>query len=195
MNIKSIAVFCASSEGNNPIYMETAYSVGKFLAQNNIRLIYGGAGVGCMGAVAKGALDHNGEVIGVLPHFLNKREIAHLGLTELIQVESMHERKLKMSDLADACISLPGGYGTMEELFEIITWGQLGLHKKPSALLNVNGFYDALIQQLKRMNEDGLLQSKYLAMLLVENDIEKLHQKITNYEAPELMEWLKKDNT
>ncbi len=194
-NIKSIAVFCASAEGTKPVYMEMAYELGKQLAKAGIRLVYGGATVGCMGAVAKGALDHNGEVIGVLPHFLNKREIAHLNLTELIQVETMHERKLKMNELSDACLTIPGGFGTMEEFFEIITWGQLGLHRKPSAILNVNQFYNPLIEQLQLMNREGLLRDENLAMLIVSESIEDVLAQMDNYTPPMLEKWLREENT
>lgn len=188
--IKSIAVFCASSDGNSPIYQEKAYELGKTLAIKGYRLVYGGASVGCMGAVAKGAVDHGGNVIGVLPHFLAKREIAQNDLDDLIMVDSMHERKLKMNQLSDACISLPGGFGTMEEFFEMITWGQLGLHRKPSALLNVNGFYDHLIAQLKFMNEEELLKDKYLKMILIDDQIESLLEKIKRYRPPQVEKWL-----
>jgi uncharacterized protein (TIGR00730 family) len=194
-NMKSIAVFCASAEGTNPVYMETAYSLGKFMADNNIRLVYGGATVGCMGAVAKGALDAGGEVIGVLPKFLNKREIAHLELTELIQVESMHERKLLLNNLSDGCLTIPGGFGTMEEFFEIITWGQLGLHKKPSAILNVNGFYNPLIEQLNLMNREGLLRDENLAMLIVSERIEDVLSKMDNYTPPTIEKLLRENNS
>lgn len=188
--IKSIAVFCASSDGNSSIYLEKAYELGKTLATNGYRLVYGGASVGCMGAVARGAVDHGGKVIGVLPHFLAKREIAQNDLDDLIMVDSMHERKLKMNQLSDACISLPGGFGTMEEFFEMITWGQLGLHQKPSALLNVNGFYDHLIAQLKLMNEEELLKDKYLKMILIDDQIESLLQKMESYQPPQVEKWL-----
>lgn len=189
--MKSIAVFCASSEGNKNIYKEAAYSCGQKLAKNNIRLIYGGASVGLMGALADGALSAKGEVIGVLPHFLDRREIAHKGI-EMIRVKSMHERKLKMHELSDACLTLPGGFGTMEEFFEMITWAQLGLHEKPNAILNINGFYDPLIAQIDRMTEEGLLKVKYRNILLIDEDIDRLLKKMSNYKAPDVEEWLKK---
>ena len=193
--MKRIAVFCASSEGNNPIYMETAYAVGKIIAEKGYELVYGGASVGCMGAVAQGALDAKGKVIGVLPGFLNKREIAALNITELHMVESMHERKLKMNELCNATISLPGGFGTFEELFEMITWGQLALHRKPTTILNVNGYYDHLIKQLKHMVKEGLLKEKYADMLLVENTIEPLLVAIDNYQHPETEQWLTEETS
>src|SRR3954462_563328 len=163
--MKSITVFCGSSFGTEEIYKEQAVLLGQTLAKQNIKLIYGGANVGLMGAVADGVLNAGGEAIGVLPNFLRSKEIAHLGLTELILVESMHERKTKMSDLCEGVIALPGGFGTLEELFEMLTWAQLGLHKKPIAILNTNGFYDSLIELTKTMVEKGLLKDVNQKML------------------------------
>jgi uncharacterized protein (TIGR00730 family) len=142
---KSIAVFCASSDGNDPAIYEEAYKVGSFLARQQIEVVFGGSRLGLMGQVAKGALDNNGEVTGVIPDFLKTKEVVHTGLTNLITTEDMHGRKLKMHDLSDAFIALPGGFGTLEELFEILTWGQLGLHRKPIGILNSNGYYDDLL--------------------------------------------------
>jgi uncharacterized protein (TIGR00730 family) len=166
--------------------MEEAYATGKKIAEKGMTLVYGGASVGCMGAVAQGALDQGGEVIGVLPHFLNQREIAHRNLQELIMVDSMHERKLRMNELSDGSISLPGGFGTLEEFFEIITWGQLGLHQKPSALLNVNAYYNHLIAQLDHMAREGLLQQSHRDMLLIESDIDLLLNKMEKYQHPKV---------
>ena len=193
--MKRLSVFCASSEGNDPIYMEKAFAVGAALAKNNIGLVYGGASVGCMGAVAKGALSEGGEVIGVLPQFLNKREIAAFGLTELIMVDSMHERKLKMNQLSDGNITIPGGFGTFEELFEMATWGQLGLHTNPTAILNVNGYYDHLIAQMQHMTNEGLLKQEHLNTLVIETDIEILLQKMKGYTPPKLERWLTEKTT
>ena len=141
--MKRITVFCGSSVGKNGKYREEAFLLGKILAQKNIGVVYGGAKIGLMGAVADGALSEKGEVIGVIPDFLQTKEVAHNELTEMIVVGSMHERKLKMHDLADGFIALPGGFGTMEELFEILTWGQLGLHKKTSWLIEYGKFLSA----------------------------------------------------
>lgn len=188
--MKSIAVFCASSSGVNPIHLETAYQLGKYLAQHQYTLIYGGASVGCMGALAKGAMENSGKVIGVLPHFLNKREVAATHVSELIMVESMHERKLKMHELSDGIITLPGGYGTMEELFEMMTWGQLGLHQKPMAILNTNGFYTPLLNQLKLMQKEEMVQSRFVDMVIVSEDIKKLVKNMEQYTAPEAIELL-----
>ena len=192
ITMKRITVFCASSFGTEKIYEEQAIALGKTLAEQNIELVYGGANVGLMGAVADGALNAGGKVIGVLPNFLRSKEIAHLGLTELILVESMHERKTKMNDLCDGVIALPGGFGTLEELFEMLTWAQLGLHKKPIAILNVNGFYDSLIALLQTMTEKGLLKEVNQKMLLVSNTIDDLLYQMKNYVAPTVGKWIDK---
>lgn len=192
ITMKRITVFCASSFGTEKIYEEQASALGKTLAEQNIELVYGGANVGLMGAVADGALNAGGKVIGVLPNFLRSKEIAHLGLTELILVESMHERKTKMNDLCDGVIALPGGFGTLEELFEMLTWAQLGLHKKPIAILNVNGFYDSLIALLQTMTEKGLLKEVNQKMLLVSNTIDDLLYQMKNYVAPTVGKWIDK---
>jgi uncharacterized protein (TIGR00730 family) len=190
--MKRITVFCASSFGTEKIYEEQAILVGKTLAEQDIELVYGGANVGLMGAVADGALNAGGKVIGVLPNFLRSKEIAHLGLTELVLVESMHERKTKMNDLCDGVIALPGGFGTLEELFEMLTWAQLGLHKKPIAILNINGFYDSLIALLQTMTEKGLLKEVNQKMLLVSDSIDDLLHQMQNYTAPTVGKWIDK---
>lgn len=192
--MKRITVFCGSSFGIEEIYKEQAELLGKTLAKQNIALVYGGANVGLMGAVADGALSENGTVIGVLPNFLRSKEIAHLGLTELILVESMHERKTKMNDLCDGVIALPGGFGTLEELFEMLTWAQLGLHKKPIAILNINGFYDSLLELLQTMSKKGLLKEANQKMLLVSDDIEDLLNQMENYIPPTVGKWIDKKN-
>lgn len=190
--MKRITVFCASSFGTDKIYEEQAIALGKTLAQQNIELVYGGANVGLMGAVADGTLNAGGKVIGVLPNFLRSKEIAHQGLTELILVESMHERKTKMNELCDGVIALPGGFGTLEELFEMLTWAQLGLHKKPIAILNINGFYDSLLELLETMTEKGLLKEVNQKMLLVSEDIEDLLNQMKNYIPPTVGKWIDK---
>ncbi|WP_343694921.1 TIGR00730 family Rossman fold protein [Flavobacterium sp.] len=190
--MKNITVFCGSSFGTEEIYKEQAELLGKTLAKQNIGLVYGGANVGLMGAVADGALSENGTVIGVLPNFLRSKEIAHQGLTELILVESMHERKTKMSELCDGVIALPGGFGTLEELFEMLTWAQLGLHKKPIAILNISGFYDSLLELLETMTEKGLLKEVNKNMLLVSDDIDDLLEQMKNYVAPTVGKWIDK---
>ena len=188
--MKTVAVFCGSSPGNDPVLMETAYKLGQQLAIDGIDLVYGGAKVGLMGAVADGALSQRGRVIGILPEFLKTKEIAHQGLTELILVESMHERKLKMHELSDGVIALPGGYGTLEEYFEMLTWGQLGLHKKPIALLNINGFYDGLLTLADTMVMSGLLKPVNREMMLVSDTINDLLKQMTTYKAPLVGKWI-----
>jgi len=191
--MKSITVFCGSSFGSDELYKEQATLLGQTFAKQNIQLIYGGANVGLMGAVADGVLQNGGKAIGVLPYFLQSKEIAHNGLTELILVESMHERKTKMNDLCDGVIVLPGGYGTLEEFFEMITWAQLGLHKKPIAVLNINGFYDDLIKLVQTMVDKGFLKQVNQEMLLVSDHIEELLEKMRNYEAPTVGKWISKE--
>lgn len=188
-----ITVFCGSSCGTEEIYKEQATLLGQTLAKQNIELVYGGANVGLMGAVADGVLNAGGKAIGVLPNFLRSKEIAHLGLTELIVVESMHERKTKMNDLCDGVIALPGGFGTLEELFEMLTWAQLGLHKKPIAILNINGFYDSLIELTQTMVEKGLLKDINQKMLLVSDNIDALLDLMKNYIPPTVGKWIDKD--
>jgi uncharacterized protein (TIGR00730 family) len=172
--IKNIAIFCASSEGNDAVYMQSAYALGSMLAQRGIAIVYGGAKVGLMGAVADGALSQQGKVIGVIPGFLKHQEIAHTALSELIEVETMHARKLKMHALSDAIITLPGGFGTMEELFEMLTWAQLKLHFKPIGLLNINGYYDPLVTMIDHMVQAGLLHESYQSLLMVAADMDTL---------------------
>lgn len=192
--MKRITVFCASSPGLDPRYREGAYELGQVLASRDIGLVYGGAKIGLMGAVADGALSKGGEVIGVLPTFLRSKEIAHNGLTELILVESMHERKSIMNDLCDGVIALPGGFGTMEELFEILTWAQLGLHQKPIALLNLHGFYDPLIELIRTMVDKALLKEINQKMLLISPHIEPLLDLMKDYKAPIVGKWLDEDS-
>ena len=158
--MNSIVVFCGSSEGNDSRILQDAYKLGTTLAEKNITLIYGAAKIGVMGKVAEGALAKGGQVIGVIPEFLKKKEVVHSGLTRLITTENMHERKLIMHELSDGVVTLAGGYGTLEELFEMITWGQLGLHQKPIGILNTNGFYDDLLLLLKKMVKKGFLKQE-----------------------------------
>jgi len=184
--IRSIVVFCGSSAGNHPIYKETAYQVGKTLALQGIEVVYGGNNVGLMGAVADGALEHGGKVTGVLPRFLESKEAAHLGLTKLIMVDTMHERKWIMNQLSDAVITLPGGFGTMEEFFEMLTWHQLGLHAKAVTILNVNGYYDSLISLVDQMTQEGLLSPENRHKLIVAETIEELLPKIDSYHGSKM---------
>ncbi len=194
-HITSIAVFCGSSTGFEPIFQNAAYEAGRAIAAKGCRLVYGGARVGLMGAVADGALSAGGQVIGVIPGFLQTKEIAHTGLTELITVATMHERKLRMHALSDAIIALPGGWGTMEELTEMLTWAQLGLHQKPIGLLNTGGFYNGLVQLIATMQSAGFLKAEHAAMLLVNDEIESLIAALAAYEAPATPKWITEATT
>lgn len=191
--MKKITVFCGSSDGINPLFGEIAYQLGAQLAQEDIALIYGGAKIGLMGKVANGAIEAGGKVTGVLPHFLGSKEIAHDQLTEIIMVNTMHDRKMIMHERCDGFIALPGGFGTFEELFEVLTWAQLGLHQKPIGLLNVNGFYDHLIQMVETMVNQGYLSELHQSMLLKSATITGLLDQMKNYEAPEVPKWINKD--
>ncbi|MBK8341591.1 MAG: TIGR00730 family Rossman fold protein [Flavobacteriales bacterium] len=155
--MQRIAVFCGASKGGDPLIHHAARIAGQAIAARGMGVVYGGGHVGLMGAVADAALQAGGEVIGVIPGFMVEKELAHAGLTELIVVHDMHERKMRMHERSDAVIALPGGFGTMDELFELLTWRQLGLHAKPMGLLNVNGFYSPLLEQIGRMEQDGFL--------------------------------------
>lgn len=191
--MKRVTVFCGSSLGSDSIYQETAKQLGQALAKREIGLVYGGAKVGLMGAVADGILSAGGSAIGVLPRFLQEKELAHEGLTELILVESMHERKSKMNELSDGVIALPGGYGTLEELFEMLTWAQLGLHKKPVALLNTDGFYDPLKALVQGMVDKQFLKQINQQMLLIHDNLELLLDSMHAYQAPAVGKWITKE--
>lgn len=191
--LTSVSVFCGSSPGNNDMYYQEAFHLGVFLAENSIKVVYGGAKVGLMGAVADGALSNGGTVVGIIPDFLQNKEIAHDGLTELIVVKSMHQRKSVMDEMSDGAIVLPGGFGTMDEMFELLTWGQLGLHKKPIGILNVDGFYDDLILCLDKMVSKNLLRQTNRGMLLVSREIKSLFSMMEAYEAPLKAKWIERD--
>jgi len=188
--LKSIAVFCGSSDGNDDIIKTKAKALGKLFAKRRIQLIYGGAKVGIMGIIADEVLKGGGNVIGIIPEFLKTKEVVHVGLSDLMTTETMHQRKLEMQNLADGFIALPGGFGTLEELFEIITWAQLGLHQKPIGLLNCNGYFDHLIEFTKEMVSKGFLKQDNLDMLLVSDSLEELLHKMEAYDAPPVPKWL-----
>jgi uncharacterized protein (TIGR00730 family) len=193
--LQSICVFCGSSTGSDPAYTEAARSLGTTLAEADIRLVFGGGHVGLMGEISNAALAAGGDVIGVIPKFLVERELAHEALTDLRIVRSMHERKALMSDLAEAFIALPGGAGTLEEFFEVLTWAQLGEHQKPCGLLNVAGYYDPLLTVFDRMVEAGFLSESNRALLLVENEPERLLQRFDHYEPPDTVKWIDRSKT
>lgn len=172
--MKSVSVFCGSSMGSDPKFKEAAYTLGKSIADKGINLVYGGAKIGLMGVVADAALENGGRVIGVLPTVLNEREMAHTGLSELILCETMHERKTKMFELSEGFIALPGGFGTLEEISEILTWQQIGMHKFPVGLLNVDGYYNHLEQLFDHMEKQGLLTPENRKAAIFKNDVETL---------------------
>lgn len=172
--LSSLCVFCGSSPGDSPMFVQAAQAFGRELARRHIRLVYGGASVGIMGALADAVLAEGGTVVGVIPHALVTREIAHRGLTELHEVTTMHQRKALMAELADAFVALPGGLGTLEELFEIWTWGMLGIHNKPYGLLEVNGFFEPLIAFLDHARDHQFIRDDQRARLIVEHDASRL---------------------
>lgn len=192
--MKRVCVFCGSSPGIRPEYMEMARTLGTTLAKRRLGLVYGGASVGLMGAVADAALEANAEVIGIIPRALDKREIAHRRLTELHIVDSMHTRKAMMTQRADAFIALPGGLGTMEELFEVMTWRLLGLHKKPIGLLDVGGYYAPLLEFLEKTIDQGFLRREHLA-LEVASDPNALLDRLAASPPIEVEKWIGREDT
>jgi len=195
IKLKRITVFCGARTGTDAVFIEQATALGKTLAKNDIELVYGGADLGLMGAVANGALSENGKVIGVLPSFLQTREIAHQNLTELIIVKSMHERKTKMNELCDGIVALPGGFGTLEELFEILTWVQLGLQNKPIGILNIDGYFDSLIAFIQTMVSKDFLRGVDENLLIVSDNIDDLLSKMKNYSTPAIKNIMNNDLT
>jgi len=179
-----VAVFCGSSTGNEPVYSNEAKKLGEFFAKNGIDLVYGGGKVGLMGAIADAVLENGGKVIGVIPEYLKEKEIAHEGLTQLLVVKDMHERKAKMASMADAFVALPGGAGTLEEIFEAWTWAQLGHHSKPCAFYNVNGFYFHLLAMITNMKNSGFLSAEYCEMLILADTPKELVRCIEAYQPP-----------
>jgi uncharacterized protein (TIGR00730 family) len=193
VSARRICVFSGSNLGQDPAYREVALNLGSLLAREGLGLVYGGASVGLMGAVADAVRQAGGEVIGVMPRSLVAREVAHTGLEDLRVVGSMHERKALMAELSDGFIAMPGGIGTLEELFEVWTWGQLGSHTKPCALLNVRGFYDRLLGFLDHVVDDGFLKPVHRGMLIVEEDPEALLRAIRGYVPPTASKWIGRD--
>jgi len=191
--MKSIVVFCGSSEGSNASFGKQGYALGKTLANMNIILVYGGAKIGIMGKVAKGALDHSGKVIGVIPEFLKVREVFYDGLFQSIITKNMHERKLKMHELSDGIIMLPGGFGTLEEFFEMLTWSQLGLHSYPIGILNTDGFFDDLLQMMQTMVAKGFVKQDNYNSIIVDDTIEGLLKKMENYQPLPAPVWITKE--
>lgn len=184
--MKKIAVFCGASIGFNPIYKDEAQRVGAYFGRNNIGLVYGGGKIGMMGALADELLKHKGEVIGIIPHLLKNEEVVHSELSQLIETKTMSTRKVKISKLVDGYIALAGGFGTLDEIFEALTLGQLGIENKPIGLLNTQGFFSPVLAQLDLMVEEGFLKKENRQMVLVSDTIEDLIEQMYNYKAPKL---------
>ncbi|MCS6968226.1 MAG: TIGR00730 family Rossman fold protein [Cytophagales bacterium] len=192
--MKNLCVYCGAQPGHHQVYSQVVAQVGNFMAQRNIRLIYGGAKVGLMGVLADAVLQAGGRVTGVIPDFLLQTEIGHNQINELIIVRSMHERKTRMFEMADAFLALPGGIGTCEALFEILTWAQLGLHHKPIGLLNVNNYFDKLLEFFDTIAKEGLCKPECRRLLLHDNNIEALYEKMLTY-TPITVQKLMKDRS
>lgn len=188
--LQRVCVFCGSQAGTRPAYVQAAEALGELLAASGTGIVYGGGRVGLMGALAESALAVGGEVVGVIPRGLLEREVGHPRLTQLEVVDSMHQRKARMAELADGFIALPGGFGTLEELLEALTWCQLGIQAKPCGLLNVEGYFDGLKLQLERGVEDGLLRPLHASLLLIDTDVERLLERLETMPLPALRRWL-----
>ena len=193
--MQAICIFSGSNSGARQSYITAARALGALLAQRGIGIVYGGARVGLMGQVADSALENGGKVVGVIPRFLFNKELAHDKLSELCVVNSMHERKALMAERADAFIALPGGFGTFEEILEMLTWTQLGVHKKPCGLLNVEGFYDPLRQLFERAVDDGFLRPAHRDIALAEADPAAMIERLKKWEAPIAPKWLDRSET
>ncbi len=185
-----ICVFCGSSPGSSPVYVQMARKLGRTLARRGIALVYGGGSIGLMGAIADAALGEGGEVIGVIPRALQLRELAHPRLSALHVVGSMHERKARMAEMADAFVALPGGMGTLEEFAEVLTWAQLGLHRRPCGLLDVAGYYDPLVDFFDRAVVLGFVRPEHRRIVLIEREPEALLDALAAYEPPAVERWI-----
>lgn len=176
-----MTVYCGATYGSHPVYEKEAYEFGKNMALNNIKLIYGGGALGLMGIIANGVIDHGGEVTGVMPRFLTERELAHPKVEDMRIVETMHERKALMEELGEAIVALPGGAGTLEELFEVFTWGQIGLHQKPMGLLNIENFFDDLTQLFEKLVHTGFLEERYMSQIYIGTSLDDLLTQFQSY--------------
>ncbi|PCI48262.1 MAG: TIGR00730 family Rossman fold protein [Alphaproteobacteria bacterium] len=193
--MKKICVYCGSSPGKSPEYIEAARVLGRELVKRDITLVYGGASVGIMGEIADTVLSAGGEVVGIMPQALVDKEISHSGLTDLRVVGSMHERKAMMEDISDGFIALPGGMGTIEELFEVLTWSQLGYHRKPCALLNIKGYYDSITQFLNHAVEEQFVKPIHREMILIEHKPDRLLDLMAAYKPPAVDKWIGRNET
>ena len=187
--MKRIAVYCGSNKGARPEYAAAAQELGALLAREKIELVYGGGRIGLMGVLADGALKNGGHVIGVIPEKLVIKEVVHENLPDLRVVKTMHERKALIEELSDGFIALPGGYGTFEEFFEILTWSQLGWHQKPFGLLNIAGFYSSLVQFLDHTTNEGFIRPKHRELVIIENDAGKVLRRMREFQPPTEVKW------
>lgn len=194
MTIQSICLFCGSNTGTRPSYVQAARDFGSTLATRDIALVYGGGNVGLMGVAADAALAAGGRVIGVIPEFLQSKELAHQGLTELHITHTMHERKALMEDLSGGFIALPGGFGTYDELFEMLTWGQLSIHSKPIGLLNVDGFFEPLLAMVRHGVAEGFVHEANLRLFMVADTMDTLLEAMNAYRPETVNKWLSHDN-
>jgi uncharacterized protein (TIGR00730 family) len=194
-DLRTVCVYAGSSVGVRPAYAEVASTLGRAIAGSGRRLVFGGGAVGLMGVVADAAMEAGGEVIGVIPRSLDEREIGHRGLTELRVVDSMHERKMTMAELSDAFVALPGGVGTIEELVEVLTWTQLGLHRKPCSLLDIEGYYRPFIAFLDHAEAEGFLRKSHRDLLVAAEDPGELLDRLAAWQPPALPKWLDREST
>ena len=193
--MKNICVYCGSNPGRLPEYRDAARLLGYEMASRGLGLVYGGASIGVMGAVADAVLERGGQAVGVIPYSLATKEVSHDGLDELIVVDSMHERKAKMAELSDGFIALPGGWGTIEEIFEMLTWAQLGFHEKPCGLLNVAAYYDQLFAFLENAIEQQFVKEEYRPMIIMDEAPAVLLDRFDHYRAPQVKKWIGPEET
>jgi len=193
--VRRVCVYCGSSPGRNPAYREAGTALGQILAGRGLGLVYGGASVGVMGAVADAVLAAGGEAIGIIPRSLARKEVAHEGLTRQYIVESMHERKAMMAEVSDAFVALPGGWGTIEEIFEMLTWAQLGFHEKPCGMLNVSGYFDGLFAFLEHAVGERFVKPEFRELLILEEDPRRLLDRFEIYRAPRIHKWISAEET
>jgi hypothetical protein len=191
--IRSLLVYCGANVGGSPVYRQSAQALGKMMAEEKIRLVYGGGSIGLMGILADSVLENGGEVTGVIPGFLDAKEIGHKGVRDMRVVSSMHERKALMEQLCDAAIALPGGFGTMDEIFEMLTWAQLGLHRKPLGLLNVNGYYDLFVAMMDKMVEEQFLKPLNRNLLLVAPDEKEMLRMLREADPKVEEKWINRE--
>jgi uncharacterized protein (TIGR00730 family) len=192
--MQSLSVFCGANSGNKEIYKIKAEELGRKMVDRNINLVFGGGKVGMMGFIADEVLKNNGTAIGVIPHFLSSKEIEHSGCTEIIRTDTMHDRKMVIFQKSQGAIAMPGGFGTFDEVFEMLTWAQLGLHKYPIGFLNINSYFDHLYKMLENMKNEGFLKQTHMDMIIIEEDVDTLLDKMENYVAPDVPKWIKAEN-